>query len=355
MIAPSLSHPTLRLLALVLCLLIGVSPALAQDPSPAESLDGGQDEASGDVSAEVPAQAAPWGARPTDVPNAPISTPGAPALAVNPAWLPLLDRLAQEGENRTALEPLFASPALVPDPTIMGRKVRALYKSRFLPKPEPKPGPGGRPLTIYDTWLTPEWVEKIAAFKRANAAVLAQAEEKYGVSASLLTAVFLVETHLGAFLGQRPALAALANLAASTDPAATFPFVAEYEPTREQLDWLAGRQAERAAWALRQLRFFLEYCRRGGFDPVSLPGSLYGAFGLCQFTPGNALKIGVDGNGDGRVDLFDVADAAHSVAAFLKSRGWRENLSPQAKVKVIRQYNNDLLYAQTVLAVAKRI
>jgi membrane-bound lytic murein transglycosylase B len=274
---------------------------------------------------------------------------------VNPAWLPLLERLALEGENRTALEPIFANPALVPDPTIMGRKIRALYRSRFLPKPEPRPAPGGKPLTIYDTWLTPEWVEKIAAFKRANAAVLAEAEQKYGVSASLLTAVFLVETHLGAFLGQRPALAALANLAASTDPAAAFPFVAEYQPTREQLDWLAGRQAERAAWALRQLRFFLEYCRRNGFDPVSLPGSLYGAFGLCQFAPGNALKIGVDGNGDGRVDLFDVADAAHSVAAFLKSRGWRENLSQQAKVKVIRQYNNDLLYAQTVLAVAKRI
>ena len=309
--------PALRLLTLLLFLLLCPNPALAQDSGPAE--------------------AAP-----------------APGL-VDPAWEPLLARLALEGENRTALAPLFADPALAPDPTIMGRKVRSLYRSRFLPKPEPAPKPGGKPLTIHDTWLTPEWMEKIAAFQRANAAVLAQAGRRYGVSPSLLVAVFLVETHLGAFVGQRPVFAALANLAASTDPAAAYPFVAEYSPTREQLDWLAARQADRAAWALRQLRFFLEYCRREGIAPLSVPGSLYGAFGLCQFTPGNALNLGVDGDGDGRVDLFSVADAAASIGAFLKSRGWRENLSYQAKIKVLRRYNNDLLYAQTVLAVAKRI
>ncbi len=328
-----------------LCSLAQVPASLAQGLD--QGLDGGQGEAA--------AESAEEGASPgTSAPAAPPAQSVQPDGTMNPAWTGLLERLALEGENRTALIPLFANSSLVPDASIMGRKLRALYKSRFLPKPEPK-APTGKPLTIYDTWLTPEWAEKIAAFKKANALVLEEAARRYGTSPSLLTAIFLVETHLGTFLGQRPVLAALANLAASTDPGAMLPFVAEYQPTPEQLDWLAGRQAEKSAWALRQIRFFLEYCRLNGFAPLSLPGSLYGAFGLCQFTPLNALRLGVDGDGDGRVDLFGVADAAHSMGRFLKSRGWREDLSYQAKLKIIRQYNNDLLYAQTVLAVAKRI
>ena len=46
---------------------------------------------------------------------------------------------------------------------------------------------------------------------------------------------------------------------------------------------------------------------------MSFVGSIYGAIGISQFMPTNALKFGQDGDGDGRVDLFRHEDAVHSL------------------------------------------
>lgn len=56
---------------------------------------------------------------------------------------------------------------------------------------------------------------------------------------------------------------------------------------------------------------------RDNVPPSHLPGSIYGAVGLCQFMPSNIAVYGADGNGDGRVDLFDTSDAIASLANYL--------------------------------------
>jgi membrane-bound lytic murein transglycosylase B len=83
-----------------------------------------------------------------------------------------------------------------------------------------------------------------------------------------------------------------------------------------------------------------------------MPGSIYGAVGICQFMPSNILRFGVDGDGDGTVNLFHASDAMHSLANYLKYHGWKPGLSREKQNRVLRHYNNSATYANTILAVA---
>jgi len=94
--------------------------------------------------------------------------------------------------------------------------------------------------------------------------------------------------------------------------------------------------------------------KAGGFDPLSIKGSWAGAFGLCQFVPSSYLHYAVDGNGDGRVDLFNVVDALASVANYLKRSGW-EKENQEKKKKAIYAYNHCDNYVKAVLAYATAV
>jgi len=52
-------------------------------------------------------------------------------------------------------------------------------------------------------------------------------------------------------------------------------------------------------------------------------GAGHGEIGHTQFLPGNALQYGIDGNGDGRIDLNEWPDALASTANFLARNGWQ--------------------------------
>ena len=50
-----------------------------------------------------------------------------------------------------------------------------------------------------------------------------------------------------------------------------------------------------------------------------MTGSFAGALGICQFMPSNIEKLGIDMDGDGKVDLTaSTADAVASAANYLK-------------------------------------
>lgn len=51
-------------------------------------------------------------------------------------------------------------------------------------------------------------------------------------------------------------------------------------------------------------------------------GAGHGEVGHTQFLPGNALRYGIDGNGDGAIDMNDWPDAIASTANFLAQNGW---------------------------------
>ena len=270
----------------------------------------------------------------------------------DPAWAWLLERLNEDGLDKKQLETVFSRPEMRFDPATMGKKLRTLYKTKYLPRVAPPPGPHK---TIWETWLTPEHRAEIAAFMKENAKALSEAEKRYGLPRQVVTAILMVETKLGRYCGERPALTVLASMAASRDYEVVQGYLAEFSPTESQVEWLKMRQEQKADWAYDELKALLEHSWTNRVDPVMVPGSIYGAIGLCQFMPTNVLKLGVDGDRDGKIDLFDPADAIHSTANYLKNAGWRKGLNHKGQIRVIMRYNHDRDYAGTVLAIAKRI
>ena len=100
-----------------------------------------------------------------------------------------------------------------------------------------------------------------------------------------------------------------------------------------------------------------EIAQRDGSSPLDLKGSPSGALGIAQFLPSNIDKLGMDGSGDGEVDLFEPADAIFSVGNYLFHHGWdSETHKSQSKMKeVIWSYNHSDAYVNTVLGLATRL
>jgi membrane-bound lytic murein transglycosylase B len=161
---------------------------------------------------------------------------------------------------------------------------------------------------------------------RDNLAELKNIEALFGVEKEVLVAVYRVETYFGRYTGDYPVFNSLLTLTV-----------------------LENR---RSAWAEEEWIDLIVLSRDRGFDPLAIKGSWAGAFGLCQFVPSAYLKYGVDGNGDGRVDLFNVVDALASIANYLKCNGW-ERGSPEKKKEAIYAYNHSNNYVKAVLAYAK--
>ena len=62
---------------------------------------------------------------------------------------------------------------------------------------------------------------------------------------------------------------------------------------------------------------------------------------------------GVDGNGDGVVDMFVLEDALFSMANYLKEHGWKGPMkSRRRQRRTIYRYNYSKPYVNTVMAVA---
>lgn len=278
------------------------------------------------------------------------------AAAAAPQLAPLVDRLAADGFDRAEIVALFNRPDLVYDPVFMGKKIRVLFRTRYGLAPPPQPANPDRPKTkFYEPHLTPEMLVKVRVFMEEHAATLRTVESAYGLPPTVAMAFLVVETKLGEFLGSQNAFMVLAGMAVSTEYQQIAPFLEEYLPTEEQLQWVATRQADKAGWAYAELKALLRYARTNRLDPTQMPGSIYGAIGMCQFLPSNALRFGQDGDADGMVNLFAADDALMSLGHFLYKAGWKPTLTREAKIKVIQRYNPDIFYAKTIMSVAEHL
>ncbi len=158
----------------------------------------------------------------------------------------------------------------------------------------------------------PEFVETFAAYLRSHVTaarvargrellerhrkVLARLEAQYGVPPQYLVAFWGLETDYGRVLGEMPVFDSLATLACDT----------------RRAEYFAGEFVKA-----------LEIVDRGDVAPATMTGSWAGAMGNTQFMPSVYLKEAVDGDGDGRVDIWgSVPDALASAANFLRSLGW---------------------------------
>ena len=131
----------------------------------------------------------------------------------------------------------------------------------------------------------------------ANADLFARLQGGYGVPPEILTAIWGLETGYGRNEGGFNLFEALANLAF---------------------------EGPRVNYARQQLIAALQIASAEGIDPRTMTSSWAGAFGHTQFVPTTFLRYAVDGDGDGRRDLWNSpADALASTANYLKQSGWR--------------------------------
>lgn len=166
--------------------------------------------------------------------------------------------------------------------------------------------------------------------KARNASFFASLEKAYGVPSGVLLAIHGMETGFGGFMGNSEVVSAITTLT--------------YDCRRS--DFFKPH----AIGALKLVD-------RGAITQ-STRGAKHGELGHTQFLPGNALKYGVDGNGDGRVDFYNQSDALASTANFLRKKGWKPGKGyqeGQTNFKVIKQWNAAGVYQKAIAIMGARI
>ena len=95
--------------------------------------------------------------------------------------------------------------------------------------------------------------------------------------------------------------------------------------------------------ALGNLAALLNQAKRKNFDPAEVLGSWAGAIGFPQFMPAS-MTFAMDGNGDGKIDLFNMEDAIFSVANYLVEHKYKEKGNEYS----FKRYNPDKVYVRGV-------
>jgi membrane-bound lytic murein transglycosylase B len=260
--------------------------------------------------------------------------------------------LVADGFDEPAIRALFSRAEVRFEPGVMIKKIEELTK-----RGDNKPSglPSYNPKVVYKGFLGKKAITRTRSYLQENTRLLEDISSKYCVPKEIIVSILLVETRLGDFLGGRWAFNSLASMALCSDLQTIRPLLNRKLVSARNEDLARTICQQKADWAYAELTALLWYADWSGLDPLSIPGSIYGAIGLCQFMPSNVLCYGVDADDDGRIDLFTKADALHSIANYLRGRGWKCTMDRDSQLQVILEYNKSLVYANTVLAVAEKL
>lgn len=208
----------------------------------------------------------------------------------------------------------------------------------------------------YDQFLDQKNIKKARAYMKKYKKELAFAQTTYGVDKEVITGIALVETRLGTYVGKRMVINILSSMSALSDKKVREKLWKdirdETELTKKKFEQKA---AKKAGWAYKELKAFLNYTTKENINPLKINGSYAGAMGICQFMPSNILPLAKDGNGDGKINLFDHADAVASIANYLKRYGWKPGLTQKQAFNAVYRYNHSKYYVNTVLKIAKAL
>lgn len=166
--------------------------------------------------------------------------------------------------------------------------------------------------------------------KAQDAKFLAQLEARYGVPPGPLIAIHGMETAFGRGMGNANVVSAITTLAYDCRRSAFF--------------------VPHAIAALKLVDY--------GSISANTKGAMHGELGHTQFLPNNILKYGVDGDGNGRVDLTNKYDALASTANFLRAHGWRKGAGyqkGQTNFRAIKGWNAAGVYQQAIAIMAAQI
>lgn len=277
----------------------------------------------------------------------------ATSTQVAPVWQNLAARLVRDGLSAAEVDRLLAQLPATPTQSPMGRKISELYQKRFFPRPK-----GSRqPQKYYKGVVTEANAQLCRDYIDQHSRAFALAMQKYGVPPSIGAALLFVETRLGKVLADVPenAFYTLASMAVSTRPQDISQWLPKLKDYQQHLGWLDETMQKRSQWAYNETRALVRHMITDRVPPERLPSSIYGAVGLCQFMPSNITPYGADGDGDGRIDLFNPPDAIASLANYLAKHGWKPGLSTEGQHKVLMTYNHSTVYANTILALSDLI
>ncbi|MGZ3634643.1 MAG: lytic murein transglycosylase [Syntrophales bacterium] len=267
-------------------------------------------------------------------------------------WTPLIERLSADNFDEQVIREIFDRPGINFDPGAMSCKLKELINKRYNKKDTIS---ASKVRAAYARFLRPEVIAAAQTYLQKNRKTLQGITDNYCVPKEIVVSILLVETELGRHLGDRGAFNTLASMALSSDLETIRPYLAPDLVTRRTEEFARKRCRQKADWAYRELKALIRYSSESGIDPLSIPGSLYGAIGICQFMPTKISVYGVDADRDGHVNLFAEPDALYSMANYLRSHGWRCDMSTKRLYRVILAYNHSKIYADTVLTVAKKL
>jgi membrane-bound lytic murein transglycosylase B len=137
------------------------------------------------------------------------------------------------------------------------------------------------------------------AMLEEHAPLLRDIERRYGVQPHYLVAFWALESNFGDFTGGFSVINALATLA--------------FDPRRSQ-------------FFRNELFSALQIIDDGHIEADRMTGSWAGAMGQCQFMPSTFANYAVDGDGDGKIDIWNsLPDIFASAANYLSKSGWRSD------------------------------
>ena len=164
-------------------------------------------------------------------------------------------------------------------------------------------------------------ISKGRSLKKANAAMFAEIERRYGVPPGPLLAIWGMETGFGSFMGNQNTVSAIVTLAYDCRrPVCFYPH---------------------AIGALKLVD--------KGVLSASSVGAAHGEIGHTQFLPGNVLKYGVNGS-----NLRDRETALASTANFLRGHGYSGGPA-SANKGAIAGWNAASVYQQAIIIMADAI
>ncbi|MDO6507898.1 lytic murein transglycosylase [Colwellia sp. 4_MG-2023] len=175
-----------------------------------------------------------------------------------------------------------------------------------------------------DTYLPkriPAWkVDKARALFKEHEEILTKIGQDYAVQPRFIVALWGLETNFGKFTGGYNVISALSTLA--------------YEGRRE-------------AFFKKQLWAALTILKEGHIKIDDMKGSWAGAMGQNQFMPTSFLGYAVDGDGDGKKDIWkNQVDIFASMANYLQKEGWNNELTWGRQVKLPENFDTSLAIPQ---------
>ncbi len=140
-------------------------------------------------------------------------------------------------------------------------------------------------------------IERGQALLEEHRELFQRIQNEYGVQPHYLVSFWALESNFGDFTGGFSVINALATLA--------------YDPRRNDM-------------FRSELITALRIIEEGHISAEQMSGSWAGAMGQCQFMPTTFYSYAKDGDGDGRIDIWNsVPDVFASAANFLSQSGWR--------------------------------